>query len=76
MESNKNSPLDEKGILMHLLYKNDFLLPIRIGKEMRFLTKDVYLESFHALYKDYPQSETLDEIEFHRLYRAARVGSV
>ena len=40
---------------------------------MRFLTKDIYMDSFHELYKDYPKSEALDEIEFRGLYKAARV---
>ena len=71
--------LNEQSLLIHLLYskgEHGFLTPIRIHGELRFLTKDIYLESLHALYKDYPRPIELDETEFHRLYKAAKVPAV
>lgn len=67
----KLNPLNEQSILIHLLYSKEehgFLIPIRLDGELRFLTKDMYMESFHALYQEYPQFDILDETEFFRLY--------
>ncbi|MDD2916262.1 MAG: hypothetical protein PHH70_00250 [Candidatus Gracilibacteria bacterium] len=70
------NPLNEKSILAHLLYskkEHGFLMSVRMDGELRFVTKDIYVENFHSLYKDYPRPIEFDETEFQHLYKAAKV---
>lgn len=79
VEDRRLNNLNEQSILIHLLYSKEehgFLIPIRINGDLRFVTKDIYTENFHALYRDYPKLETLDEIEFFRIYGPINGSSV
>lgn len=80
-EVGKKSGINEHAILQHLLFpKKDekdaeygFLIPIRINKELRFITKDIYRESLHELYESYPEFEPLDFTEFMTKYTSTSI---
>lgn len=75
-EIGKKSGINEHAILHHLLFpkkdekdaEHGFLMPIHLDKELRFITKDIYRESLHELYENYPGFVPLDFPEFMTKY--------